>query len=61
MVLLAGEGTKFDLQAALAAATIIDTALERNLSDTFLGEGSGVLSGKYSVFQTISKLVSSTK
>ena len=44
-MLLAGGGTKFDVEAASAAATITDTVLGRNSSDTLLGDGSGVISG----------------
>ena len=46
IVLLAGGGTKFDVEAASAAATITDTVLGRNSSDTLLGDGSGVISGR---------------
>jgi hypothetical protein len=45
-VLLAGGGIKFDVEAASAAATITDTILGRNESDTLLGDGSGVISGE---------------
>ena len=46
IVLLAGGGRKFDVEAASAAATITDTVLGRNSSDTLLGDGSGVISGE---------------
>ena len=46
MVLLASGGRKFDVEAASAAATITDTILGRNSSDTLLGDGSGVISGE---------------
>lgn len=45
-MLLAGGGRKFDVEAASAAATITDTVLGRNSSDTLLGDGSGVISGE---------------
>lgn len=45
-MLLAGGGTKFDVEAASAAATITDTVLGRNSSDTLLEDGSGVISGE---------------
>lgn len=44
-MLLAGGGTKFDVEAASAAATITDTVLGINSSDTLLGDGVSVLSG----------------
>lgn len=43
IVLLAGGGTKFDVEAASA---ITDTVLGINSSDTLLGDGSGVISGE---------------
>lgn len=46
IVLLAGGGKKFDVEAASAAATITDTVLGRNSSDTLLEDGSGVISGE---------------
>ena len=42
----AGGGRKFDVKVASAAATITDTVLGRNSSDTLLGDGSGVISGE---------------
>lgn len=45
-MLLAGGGTKCDVEAASAAATITDTVLGINSSDTLLGDGSGVISGE---------------
>lgn len=38
----------FYVEAASAAATITDTVLGRNSSDTLLGDGSGVISGESS-------------
>lgn len=36
------------MEAASAAATVTDTVLGRNSSDTLLGDGSGVISGEIS-------------
>lgn len=44
-MLLAGGGRKLDAEAASAAATITDTVLGRNSSDTLLGDGSGEITG----------------
>lgn len=45
-MLLAGGGRKFDVEAASAAATITDTVLGRNFSDTLLYDGSEVIEGE---------------
>ena len=56
IVLLAGGGRKFDVEAASPAATIIDTVLGRNSSDTLLGDGSGVISGEITRVEAFEKL-----
>ena len=45
LLLLARWATKFDVEVALAAATITDIVLGRDLLDTPLGDGSGMISG----------------